>query len=56
MLQLGYSEYATQCGDLGYSVTRAMAVQYPQSCKATHINMAIPSEPTLGEFPASTPK
>jgi hypothetical protein len=51
MLLLGYSEYVTQGGDLGYSVTRAMALQYPQSCKVIHINMAIPSEPTLAEFP-----
>lgn len=42
----------TQGGDLGFSVTRAMALQYPQSCKATHINMAILQEPTLEEFPA----
>ena len=42
----------TQGGDLGFAVTRAMALQYPQSCKATHINMAILREPTLGEFPA----
>ena len=52
MLLLGYSEYVTQGGDLGYFVARAMALQYPQSCKATHINMAIPNEPTLAEFPA----
>lgn len=52
MLALGYSEYVTQGGDLGYSVTRAMALQYPRSCKATHVNMAIPAEPTLVEFPA----
>ena len=52
MLALGYSEYVTQGGDLGYSVTRAMALQYPQSCKATHINMAIPAEPTLVGFTA----
>lgn len=45
-------EAVTQGGDLGFSVTRAMALQYPQSCKATHINMAILNEPTPGEFPA----
>jgi hypothetical protein len=42
----------TQGGDLGFSVTRAMALQYLQSYEATHINMAILQEPTLGEFPA----
>ena len=34
MVALGYSECVTRGGDLGYSVTRAVALQYPQSCKA----------------------
>ncbi|KAE8377281.1 putative epoxide hydrolase [Aspergillus bertholletiae] len=38
MHRLGYREYVTQGGDWGYYITRTMALLYPQSCKATHIN------------------
>ena len=43
MLKLGYEEYVTQGGDWGYMITRTMSLQYPQSVKACHINMARPS-------------
>jgi hypothetical protein len=39
MLQLGFSEYVTQGGDWGFSITRAMGVLYPDSVKASHINL-----------------
>lgn len=35
---LGYTEYVTQGGDWGFYVTRTMALLYPQSVKAMHIN------------------
>ena len=52
MLALGYHQYATQGGDLGYAVTRAMALQYPQHCKAVNVNMTMAQEPTQEQFPA----
>jgi hypothetical protein len=39
MLQLGFTEYVTQGGDWGFYITRAMGMLYPQSVKASHINM-----------------
>jgi pimeloyl-ACP methyl ester carboxylesterase len=33
MLGLGYSEYAAQGGDLGFHICRALALQYPNTCK-----------------------
>jgi hypothetical protein len=39
MLQLGYAEYVTQGGDWGFLVTRALGALYPESCKASHVNM-----------------
>jgi len=51
MQLLGYDEYVGQGGDLGYFITRCMARDYPKSCKAIHINMAIPSQPTVTEHP-----
>ncbi|KIV79949.1 hypothetical protein PV11_07488 [Exophiala sideris] len=52
MLQLGYDEYVVQGGDIGYPITRLMAKNYPQHCKAHHVNMAMPAEPTLTAHPA----
>lgn len=40
MLKLGYNEYVTQGGDWGYFITRAISLLFPDSCKATHINMS----------------
>lgn len=39
MKQLGYDEYVTQGGDWGFYVTRAIGIQYPDSCKASHVNL-----------------
>jgi pimeloyl-ACP methyl ester carboxylesterase len=45
MLKLGYNKYATQGGDLGFPVARALAVQYPEHILASHMNMIIAMEP-----------
>ncbi|KAK4546147.1 hypothetical protein LTR36_002284 [Oleoguttula mirabilis] len=39
MLKLGYTQYVTQGGDWGFQVTRTMGLLYPESCKASHINV-----------------
>ncbi|MCJ1397020.1 hypothetical protein MMC11_000212 [Xylographa trunciseda] len=52
MLALGYDQYVTQGGDIGYGVTRGLAYLYPESCKATHTNFPRPNPPTLKQHPA----
>jgi pimeloyl-ACP methyl ester carboxylesterase len=51
MLQLGYSEYATQGGDWGYYITRAISLHYPAHCKATHVNFDQGEAPSLLRHP-----
>ena len=51
MLLLGYDQYVTQGGDIGYAVTRAMGLFYPESCRASHVNMPVPSHPHLPTHP-----
>jgi hypothetical protein len=51
MLQLGYDTYVTQGGDWGFMVTRAIGFIYPESCKASHINMIRAKPPTLSKNP-----
>lgn len=51
MLQLGYSEYVTQGGDWGFYITRAISALYPESCKASHINMIRASPPKISKNP-----
>lgn len=51
MLRLGYTEYVTQGGDWGWSITRAMSLLYPQHCKATHLNMDVGAAPTFLKHP-----
>ena len=41
----------TQGGDWGYSVTRAMGLQYPDRCKASHINLILAMPPKLTQQP-----
>lgn len=48
---LGYSEYVTQGGDVGYGVTRYLGYLYPQNCKASHYNFPTPKEPSDDHFP-----
>ncbi|KAL7622759.1 hypothetical protein AAE478_006437 [Parahypoxylon ruwenzoriense] len=47
MLGLGYSQYVSQGGDWGYFITRVMSALYPQSLRATHLNLlaAVPPPP-----------
>ncbi len=48
MLRLGYDEYATQGGDWGFIITRAMGRRYaPKHIKAQHLNMDHYPQPTL---------
>jgi pimeloyl-ACP methyl ester carboxylesterase len=51
MLQLGYSEYVTQGGDWGFTITRAIGSLYPDHCKASHINMIRAGPPTWSKHP-----
>jgi pimeloyl-ACP methyl ester carboxylesterase len=51
MLQLGYPEYATQAGDWGFWITRAIGRLYPQSCRASHLNMIYAQPPTFTKNP-----
>lgn len=51
MLQLGYDQYVTQGGDWGFSVTRAIGLQYPDHCKASHINLVLGQAPKLAQQP-----
>lgn len=51
MLQLGYSQYVTQGGDWGFYITRAVGLLYPESVKASHINMLRANAPTVDKHP-----
>ncbi|KIW79306.1 hypothetical protein Z517_05918 [Fonsecaea pedrosoi CBS 271.37] len=51
MLSLGYTQYVTQGGDVGHSVTRMIAYSYPEHCKAHHLNMVVASQPSEDQFP-----
>lgn len=51
MKQLGYDEYVTQGGDWGFYVTRAMGTLYPESCKASHLNLIRGHRPEFKKNP-----
>lgn len=52
MLRLGYDEYATQGGDWGFMITRAMGKRYaPKYIKAQHLNLDRYPQPTLLRSP-----
>ncbi|KAI0533930.1 microsomal epoxide hydrolase [Xylaria digitata] len=52
MLRLGYEEYATQGGDWGFLITRAMGRRYaPKYIKAQHLNADLYPQPTLWRNP-----
>ncbi|KAI3318402.1 alpha/beta-hydrolase [Xylariaceae sp. AK1471] len=52
MLRLGYDEYATQGGDWGFLITRAMSKRYaPKHLKAQHLNLDHYPQPTLRRNP-----
>lgn len=51
MLKLGYEQYVTQGGDWGSPITRVIGMDYPQHCRASHLNMAVPEIPKLTTAP-----
>jgi len=51
MLQLGYKEYVTQGGDWGFFITRALGLKYPESVRASHVNMLRANKPTPDKHP-----
>ncbi|RDW95063.1 hypothetical protein BP5796_00826 [Coleophoma crateriformis] len=51
MLKLGYKEYVTQAGDWGWWISRTIGRLYPESCRASHVNMIYPFPPTLSKTP-----
>lgn len=51
MLSLGYERYATQAGDWGYWITRAIGFRYPEHCVASHYNMIFAKAPTWTDHP-----
>jgi len=51
MLRLGYTEYATQGGDWGWAITRAMAIKYPSHVRASHYNMDMGHVPSFTSHP-----
>ena len=51
MLQLGYEHYVTQGGDWGGWITRSIGRLYPESCKASHLNMIYASAPSYSKQP-----
>ncbi|PVH81359.1 alpha/beta-hydrolase [Cadophora sp. DSE1049] len=53
MLTLGYDQYVTQGGDWGAIIIRVIGARFPQHNKASHLNLAIASEP---KWDADNPK
>ena len=51
MQQVGYKEYVTQAGDWGYYITRTISLLYPDSCKATRLNMDVGLPPQWTKNP-----
>lgn len=47
MLSLSYPQYVTQGGDWGFLITRAIGHFYPESCKASHVNVVNARPPKL---------
>ncbi|KAJ5115287.1 hypothetical protein NUU61_001046 [Penicillium alfredii] len=51
MLKLGYEQYVTQGGDLGFWITRTLGLLYPEHCKASHVNMVVARPPQWSSNP-----
>ncbi|KAF2734206.1 alpha/beta-hydrolase [Polyplosphaeria fusca] len=52
MLNLGYTQYVIQAGDVGSLVARFIAMRYgPFHCKAYHTNTPVPAEPKQESHP-----
>ncbi|KAI0150010.1 alpha/beta-hydrolase [Hypoxylon sp. NC0597] len=47
MKGLGYEQYAAQGGDWGSSIARIIAILYPQSLRAIHLNMVAANPPPV---------
>lgn len=55
MAQLGYSRYFAQGGDWGSVVVKHLAMSFPESCRAIHINMPVTPPPMmLGDYEMDT--
>ncbi|CAG8165845.1 unnamed protein product [Penicillium salamii] len=50
---LGYPKFVTQGGDFGSFITRSIAIQYPDSVRAQHLNMFPVPPPTLSSGPVA---
>ncbi|KAI1144451.1 alpha/beta-hydrolase [Hypoxylon sp. FL0543] len=46
MQRLGYERYATQGGDWGFMITRAMGRRYPSHVAASHVNFVLARPPS----------
>ncbi|KAI9839840.1 MAG: hypothetical protein M1819_000030 [Sarea resinae] len=51
MLKLGYTEYASQGGDWGFYITRAIDLLYPEHVKASHMNLVFGHPPSFTSEP-----
>ena len=51
MFSLGYSQHVTQAGDWGMWITRAIGKAYPESCRASHVNVPFTLPPTWTKHP-----
>ena len=51
MLKLGYTQYVTQGGDWGFHITRTIGLLYPESCKASHLNVTECFPPSVFKHP-----
>jgi len=49
---LKHHALVVQGGDLGYAVSRLLALKYPESVKGHLVNLAVPNEPTITSHPA----
>ncbi|OTA68819.1 alpha/beta-hydrolase [Hypoxylon sp. EC38] len=47
MKGLGYEQYAAQGGDWGSSIARVIAILYPESLRAVHLNMVAANPPPI---------
>src|SRR5262249_36425712 len=56
MKRLGYSRYVAQGGDVGASVTDAMARQAPEGLLGIHINLLVAGLSSMGSRPSKTDK
>ncbi|KAI1248174.1 hypothetical protein MGN70_010423 [Eutypa lata] len=51
MLRLGYDRYATQGGDWGWFISRALSLRYPAHARAQHLNLDHAAKPTWTKHP-----